>query len=60
MSSLECREDTTEKIEEAIDYVNDRLPSDDSSTPLVRIFTVDFSICGSALNQDPLMIVRFF
>ncbi|XP_057806018.1 protein ALWAYS EARLY 3-like isoform X2 [Salvia miltiorrhiza] len=34
MSSLKCREDTTEKIEEAIDYVNDRLPSDDSSTPM--------------------------
>ncbi|KAG8372968.1 hypothetical protein BUALT_Bualt12G0122200 [Buddleja alternifolia] len=33
MSSLKGREDTVEKIEEAIDYVNDRLPSDDSSMP---------------------------
>ncbi|KAI3459287.1 hypothetical protein Pfo_015950 [Paulownia fortunei] len=31
MSSLKGREDTIEKIEEAIDYVNDQLPSDDSS-----------------------------
>ncbi|XP_042020468.1 protein ALWAYS EARLY 3-like [Salvia splendens] len=34
VSSLKCREGTMEKIEEAIDYVNDRLPSDDSSTPM--------------------------
>ncbi|KAL0393230.1 UNVERIFIED_CONTAM: protein ALWAYS EARLY 3 [Sesamum radiatum] len=32
MSSLKSREHTIEKIEEAIDYVNDQLPSDDSST----------------------------
>lgn len=29
ISSLRSREDTIEKTEEAIDYVNDRLPSDD-------------------------------
>ncbi|KAL1539095.1 protein ALWAYS EARLY 3-like [Salvia divinorum] len=34
VSSLKCREGTIEKIEEAIDYVNDRLPSDDSSIPM--------------------------
>ncbi|KAL7080946.1 hypothetical protein ACP275_14G010100 [Erythranthe tilingii] len=32
MSSLKCREDNTlQKIDEAVDYVNDQLPSDDSS-----------------------------
>ncbi|XP_011071459.1 protein ALWAYS EARLY 3 [Sesamum indicum] len=35
MSSLKSREHTIEKIEEAIDYVNDQLPSDDSSTAVV-------------------------
>ncbi|KAK6130488.1 hypothetical protein DH2020_035746 [Rehmannia glutinosa] len=30
ITSLKSREDTIEKIEEAIDYVNDQLPSDDS------------------------------
>lgn len=34
ISSLKSREGTIEKIEEAIDYVNDRLPSDDSSVPV--------------------------
>ncbi|KAH6808743.1 hypothetical protein C2S51_026526 [Perilla frutescens var. frutescens] len=34
ISSLRSREDTTEKIEEAIDYGNDRLPSDGSCMPL--------------------------
>ncbi|KAL0414704.1 UNVERIFIED_CONTAM: protein ALWAYS EARLY 3 [Sesamum radiatum] len=34
ISSLKSREDTFEKIEEAIDYVNDRLPSDDSCVPM--------------------------
>ncbi|PIN18023.1 Retinoblastoma pathway protein LIN-9/chromatin-associated protein Aly [Handroanthus impetiginosus] len=34
MSSLKSREDIIEKIEEAIDYVNDRLPSDDSAMPV--------------------------
>ncbi|XP_020552958.1 protein ALWAYS EARLY 3-like [Sesamum indicum] len=34
ISSLKSREDTIEKIEEAIDYVNDRLPSDDSCMPV--------------------------
>ncbi|KAL8524983.1 hypothetical protein ACS0TY_014569 [Phlomoides rotata] len=34
ISSLKNREGTIEKIEEAIDYVNDRLPSDDSSAPV--------------------------
>nr|XP_027075043.1 protein ALWAYS EARLY 3-like [Coffea arabica] len=33
MSSLKGRENTFEKIEEAIDYVNEQLPSDDSSVP---------------------------
>ncbi|KAI3469413.1 hypothetical protein Pfo_026076 [Paulownia fortunei] len=33
ISSLRSREDTIEKIEEAIDYVNDQLPSDDSCVP---------------------------
>ncbi|KAL0376476.1 UNVERIFIED_CONTAM: protein ALWAYS EARLY 3 [Sesamum calycinum] len=34
ISSLKSQEDTIEKIEEAIDYVNDRLPSDDSCMPV--------------------------
>ncbi|KAK6146164.1 hypothetical protein DH2020_020033 [Rehmannia glutinosa] len=34
MSSLKGSEDTTEKIEEAIDYVSDRLPLDDSTLPV--------------------------
>ncbi|KAG6394794.1 hypothetical protein SASPL_145384 [Salvia splendens] len=34
MASLKYKEGTTEKIEEAIDYVNGRLPSDDSSVPM--------------------------
>ncbi|KAL2506685.1 Protein ALWAYS EARLY 3 [Abeliophyllum distichum] len=33
ISSLKGREDSMEKIEEAIDYVNDRLPLDDSCKP---------------------------
>ncbi|KAL3519017.1 hypothetical protein ACH5RR_021606 [Cinchona calisaya] len=33
MSSLKGRENTFEKIEEAIDYVNEKLPLDDSSVP---------------------------
>ena len=37
MSSLKGRENTFEKIEEAIDYVNEQLPSDDSSVPAVRL-----------------------
>lgn len=39
MSSLKGREDTIEKIEEVIDYVNNRLPSDDSSLQVVRLST---------------------
>ncbi|XP_042050498.1 protein ALWAYS EARLY 3-like isoform X2 [Salvia splendens] len=35
ISSLKNMEDTMEKIEEAIDYVNDRLPSDDSCIPVL-------------------------
>ncbi|KAL1543106.1 protein ALWAYS EARLY 3-like isoform X2 [Salvia divinorum] len=34
ISSLKNRDDTMEKIEEAVDYVNDRLPSDDSCIPM--------------------------
>ncbi|XP_051127509.1 protein ALWAYS EARLY 3-like [Andrographis paniculata] len=34
ISSLKTREDTIEKIEEAIDYVNDQLPSDNACVPL--------------------------
>ncbi|KAL1536274.1 protein ALWAYS EARLY 3-like [Salvia divinorum] len=34
IASLKYKEGTTEKIEEAIDYVNGRLPSDDSSVPM--------------------------
>ncbi|XP_047978072.1 protein ALWAYS EARLY 3-like [Salvia hispanica] len=34
ISSLKNRDDTVEKIEEAIDYVNERLPSDDSCMPV--------------------------
>ncbi|KAL1548484.1 protein ALWAYS EARLY 3-like isoform X2 [Salvia divinorum] len=34
ISSLKNREDTMEKIEEAIDYVNDQLPSDNSCMPV--------------------------
>ncbi|KAL3812853.1 hypothetical protein ACJIZ3_014121 [Penstemon smallii] len=34
ISTLKGREDSFDKIEEAIDYVNDRLPSDDSVTPV--------------------------
>ncbi|CDP13077.1 unnamed protein product [Coffea canephora] len=33
VSSLKGRKNTFEKIEEAIDYVNEQLPSDDSSVP---------------------------
>lgn len=32
-SSLKCRENTFEKIEEAIDYVNEQLPIDDACVP---------------------------
>lgn len=39
ISSLKGREDTFEKIEEAIDFVNERLPSDDSHVvSVVRFF----------------------
>ncbi|XP_073053694.1 protein ALWAYS EARLY 3-like isoform X1 [Primulina eburnea] len=33
LSSLKVKEDSVEKIEEAIDYVNDHLPSDESGMP---------------------------
>ncbi|GFQ03980.1 protein always early 3 [Phtheirospermum japonicum] len=34
MSSLKSKDDTTYKIEEAVDYVNERLPIEDSSLPI--------------------------
>lgn len=40
MLSYTGRDNTTEKIEEAIDYVNDRIPLDDSCMPIVRFFTI--------------------
>lgn len=39
MLSFTGRDNTTEKIEEAIDYVNDRIVLDDSCMPTVRFFT---------------------
>lgn len=55
MSSLKGREDTIEKIEEAIDYVNDRLPSDDSSVPVVRS-PPNYLAHGSPFRQDLLIL----
>lgn len=43
ISSLKGREDGMEKIEEAIDYVNDRLLLDDSCKPGVRSCTFPMS-----------------
>lgn len=57
MSSLKCSENTTEKIEEAIDYVNDRLPSDDSNLPMVSIFPLKYVAHVSASNHDLWMNV---
>lgn len=59
MSSLKCSENTTEKIEEAIDYVNDRLPSDDSNLPVVSIFRLKYTAHGTASIHDQRMNVIF-
>lgn len=50
MSSLKSREDTIEKLEEAVDYVNDRLPNGVSSVAAVR--SSPSTIYPMALNFD--------
>ncbi|KZV24018.1 protein ALWAYS EARLY 3-like [Dorcoceras hygrometricum] len=48
LSSLKVKEDSVEKIEEAIDYVNDYLPSDESCMPS----TPDSKVANSS-NIEP-------
>ncbi|KAH6832949.1 DNA binding protein [Perilla frutescens var. hirtella] len=55
MSSLKGREDTIEKIEEAIDYVNDRLPSDESSAAVAP--NSKATIAFDVESQMPLELI---
>lgn len=53
ISSLRSREDTIEKIEDAIDFVNDHLPSDDSSIRAVSSSTLNYFTYSSWSFHDP-------